>query len=240
MHGDFEAVMKDSWRGNDEAHVKLNSLQGKLICWNREVFGKIAYRKRRLFNRLNGIQKSLERWSNPFLIQLETELEEELMSTLRQEEILWYQKSRGRWLEEGDRNTRYYHTKTLTRRRKNRIQMLKNSNGEWLEEEDEIVSLFQNFYKNLFQEEKDSRVWMHTRQRWGEVTENQLRSVSRVVSCEDIRRAFFQMGSLKAPGRDGFPAGFYQQNWRIVGTSVCNLINVMCRYLLRKWRNLNK
>ncbi|KAI9079858.1 hypothetical protein K1719_038104 [Acacia pycnantha] len=74
-----------------QMHGTLNqstTLQGKLSCWNREVFGKIAYHKRRLFNRLNGIQKNIERWSNLFLIRFENELEEELMATLWQEEIL--------------------------------------------------------------------------------------------------------------------------------------------------------
>ncbi|KAI9076371.1 hypothetical protein K1719_041606 [Acacia pycnantha] len=105
MHGNFVEVVNESWKGEYEAHVKLNRLQENLICWNREVFGRIATRKKQLFNRLYGIQKSIERYNNPFLINLEAELEEELMATLRQEEILWFQKSRGKWLEDGDRNT---------------------------------------------------------------------------------------------------------------------------------------
>ncbi|KAI9090781.1 hypothetical protein K1719_028634 [Acacia pycnantha] len=60
MHGNFVEVVNESWKGEYEAHVKLNRLQENLICWNREVFGRIATRKKQLFNRLYGIQKSIE------------------------------------------------------------------------------------------------------------------------------------------------------------------------------------
>lgn len=129
MYSDFEEVLRNSWRGNEEIHIKLAHLQQELLGWNKEVFGRIEGRKRRLINRLNGIQISASRRTNPFLVQLEKELEEELMHTLRQEEVSWFQKLRGKWLEEGHNNTTYYHTKTLIRRRRNKVKMLKNSEG---------------------------------------------------------------------------------------------------------------
>ncbi|KAI9123451.1 hypothetical protein K1719_004751 [Acacia pycnantha] len=57
-HEKFEAIMRDSWRGDEEAHVKLTNLSHSLSRWNKEVFGKIEERKRRLLNRLNGIQQA--------------------------------------------------------------------------------------------------------------------------------------------------------------------------------------
>ncbi|RYR28544.1 hypothetical protein Ahy_B01g052688 [Arachis hypogaea] len=39
---------------------------------------------------------------------------------------------------------------------------------------------------------------------------------------EEIKNAFFRIGSLKAPGLDGFPAIFYKENWDIIGESVIN------------------
>ncbi|KAI9124767.1 hypothetical protein K1719_004094 [Acacia pycnantha] len=88
MHDQFGEVMNRQWLNNVDAHVNLVSLKQELIRWNKEVFGKIEVRKRRLLNRLMGIQRSIDRRSNPFLVNLEMELEEELMCTLRQEEVL--------------------------------------------------------------------------------------------------------------------------------------------------------
>lgn len=40
----------------------------------------------------------------------------EVDTILRQEESLWKQRSRTQWLKEGECNTKYFHTSTLTRR----------------------------------------------------------------------------------------------------------------------------
>ncbi|KAI9125353.1 hypothetical protein K1719_003969 [Acacia pycnantha] len=51
MHENFEEVMKEGWRGNEEANAKLVTLQQKLTTWNKEVFGHVERKKRRLLNR---------------------------------------------------------------------------------------------------------------------------------------------------------------------------------------------
>jgi hypothetical protein len=35
-------------------------------------------------------------------------------------------------------------------------------------------------------------------------------------SAEEISDALFQIGPLKAPGSDGFPARFFQRNWSVM------------------------
>ena len=39
-------------------------------------------------------------------------------------------------------------------------------------------------------------------------------------SAEDIRKAVFEIGATKAPGKDGFPALFYHRFWSTVGLGV--------------------
>lgn len=41
---------------------------------------------------------------------------------------------------------------------------------------------------------------------------------------EEVRKAVFQMGPLKAPGSDGFPGLFYQKYWEVVGDDVFNTV----------------
>ncbi|XP_028801035.1 uncharacterized protein LOC114756538 [Neltuma alba] len=224
MHNQFDDMMRNCWSSRMETHRSLENLKADLIQWNRDVFGRIEVRKKNLLNRLFGVQRSLDRNGNPFLINLEKELEWELMETLKQEEMLWFQKSRGRWIDQGDRNTRYYHTKTLIRRRKNKIKMLKDSEGKWVEEESQIVNLFQDFYASLFREEIVDRGWIATNQGWGSVNSSVLSRMGRRISREEVKTAFFQMGGLKALGEDGFPVVFYHHNWHIMGDSVYKLL----------------
>ena len=37
---------------------------------------------------------------------------------------------------EDERNTKFYHTKTINRRQKNKIRKLRNGDGDWIENED--------------------------------------------------------------------------------------------------------
>ena len=52
-----------------------------------------------------------------------------------------------------------YHTKTLVRRRRNKILMLKNDNGTWVDDESKIRTLFSEFFLK-----QQNRIWHMTRQ----------------------------------------------------------------------------
>ena len=39
-------------------------------------------------------------------------------------------------------------------------------------------------------------------------------------SEKEVSNALFQMGPLKAPGTDGFPARFYQHNWAVLKSEI--------------------
>jgi hypothetical protein len=44
---------------------------------------------------------------------------------------------------------------------------------------------------------------------------------------EEMRDAMFQIGPLKASGVDGFPARFYQRNWRTIKEKVINAVKLL-------------
>jgi len=53
------------------------------------------------------------------LLKREEELLKEFDVVLEQEEIVWFQKSKEQWVVDGDRNTTFFHTSTIIRRRRN-------------------------------------------------------------------------------------------------------------------------
>ncbi|CAA0829034.1 Unknown protein, partial [Striga hermonthica] len=70
-----------------------------------------------------------------------------------QEELFWQQKSRLRWLKEGDANT-FFHTITLQRRRHNAITRLLTSQGRILSSQVDMERHISEFYSHLFSSEK--------------------------------------------------------------------------------------
>ncbi|KAL5749548.1 hypothetical protein ACOSP7_024151 [Xanthoceras sorbifolium] len=62
----------------------------------------------------------------------------------------WRQRSRAMWLKDGDRNTRFFHSKATQRRRRNRIVGLMGDDGRWRDKIEEIEREVVDFYSDLF------------------------------------------------------------------------------------------
>ena len=58
-------------------------------------------------------------------------LEDEVNQLLDKEAKMWRQRSKVAWLHDGDRNTRFFHSKASQRRRRNYITKLYDANGGW-------------------------------------------------------------------------------------------------------------
>ena len=76
---------------------------------------------------------------------------EELERSFLQEEISWNQKSRALWLQEGDKNTKFFHRITNSHRRYNSISSLM-INGVLSTDKETISTGITQFYQDLYQE----------------------------------------------------------------------------------------
>ncbi|WJX23885.1 hypothetical protein P8452_13067 [Trifolium repens] len=224
-HEKFHIFLKDKWNGGSDLVNRLHDLTPQLKEWNIEIFGNIFKRKKDLLARLNGIQNSPNYGYSNFLDTLERELQEQLASTLFQEECLWFQKSRGQWIADGDRNTKYYHSKTIIRRRRNKIITLRNENGVWIDDPDNLKNMVRNFYINLFQEDEPIREPIISWATYPMNMEGHHNTLSAPVLLTECKRALFDMGPHKAPGEDGYPAMFFQHCWDTIADSLYQYVN---------------
>nr|XP_029146216.1 uncharacterized protein LOC114924798 [Arachis hypogaea] len=63
----------------------------------------------------------------------------------------------------------------------------------------------------------------------GRVTEDMNRELISEVTEDEVRKAVFSMGSLKAPGPDGLNGMFYQKHWEIIKKEVCAVVKEFFR-----------
>ncbi|OMO61797.1 reverse transcriptase [Corchorus capsularis] len=127
----------------------------------------------------------------------------ELKEMWTREEQYWFQRSRIKWLREGDANTNFFHQTTVERKQFNKILSLKAEDGSWIEKEKDIVSSFEQFYSELFTS-NGSKNWdqvlLHVPKK---VTDQMNEDMVKEVSDEEIKEAAFELGATKAPGPDG-------------------------------------
>ena len=53
-------------------------------------------------------------------------------------------------MREGDKNTKFFHSKASAIRKKNRISGLEDENGKWLEEVDDVERMVCEYFTNIF------------------------------------------------------------------------------------------
>jgi hypothetical protein len=80
------------------------------------------------------------------------QIKNDLDIILKHEEIKAWQRSRDRYIKEGDWNTSYFHAVANQRRRRKKIAVLEGHCGP-VESNHEMLEVASQFYKNLFAEE---------------------------------------------------------------------------------------
>lgn len=225
-HPDFNKMLQESWLSNGNITETIDFFTAKVKEWNLNVFGHINKQKRRILARVVGVQKATEKTPRRSLFELETRLINAYNAILEREEILWFQKSRCKWIQYGDRNTKFFHASTIVRRRRSRISSLQDENGSCCTNDEKIKEITLSFFRNLYHDvgqSLDPTPFLNF-DRGSRLNEQQLLDVLRPITPEEIKRVIFSMGSYKAPGSDGLHAKFFQANWDVVGPAVCQFV----------------
>ena len=139
-------------------------------------------------------------------------------------EIMWRQRSRVAWLQEGDRNTKYFHACASQRKRTNTIARLRAANGEWQTDQGVLGTMAVDYFNNLFSTSSPHAISEVTSQVDSVVSEDMNDSLLATFTEDEIRQALFQMSPSKAPGPDGMTVLFFQKYWHIVGPDVIAVV----------------
>ncbi|GAU22350.1 hypothetical protein TSUD_106780 [Trifolium subterraneum] len=205
-HPTYSDIVKMAWgkQAGDVASCLLQVQQDSII-FNKESFGNIRKKKIHIERRLKGIKSALERVDSARLIYLQRDLQRDYDLILRQEELHWYQKARDDWIKLGDRNTKFFHTKTIIRRKKNKIHGLHLPDGLWCTDDDFLREEALKYFKNLF---CDTNLRVLDGINDGPpslmLNEEACSSLTNPISKEEVTQALNQMHPFKAPGPDGF------------------------------------
>lgn len=136
------------------------------------------------------------------------------------EEEYWRTKSRIQWQRAGDRNSKFFHSKTKQRRSHNRIVHLKDDKGQIHTEVRDIHSQVESYFQNLFTSGGCDINLNLLQVILKVVTEEINSSLTKDVTYQEIENAASAINPDKSPGPDGMNAGFYRHHWSIIKPGV--------------------
>jgi hypothetical protein len=218
-------VVKRVWRKKFNYEDKWQNMKGKLqdcsrglLQWRRKEAGDIETALKKKSAQLESLQQNMADSDMEKIRGLQNELQ----TLLEKEEIKWKQKSKEAWLKEGDKNTKYFHACATQKKFKNTIDSIMDEQGRVWESKEEVEQVFVNYYRNLFTSEAQTDPAVCLDELECRVSTEMNEMLMRSFTTEEVTTALKQMSPHKAPGPDGFSAGFYQDNWEVVGEEVCN------------------
>ena len=148
----------------------------------------------------------------------------EMDELLIKEEIMWKQRSCLDKMKWGDRNTKFFQQKATWRAKKNNISALKRSDGSLSHDVDEMKGITNSFFMNLYSCDKTVNPSYIISLVKPLVNDEMNEDLCKPFSEQEISDALFQIGPLKAPGPDGFPAGFFHRNWGLLKEDIVRAV----------------
>jgi len=167
---------------------KLLNLGGELKAWGEKNFGAVRREMRELKKKLEKMR------SEPARIDVsdeEQKIVDRLVLLNYQEEIMWKQRSRINWLQEGDNNNKFFHQRASRRKMRNTIVRLNRSDGSECTNVNEMQGMAVDFFRNLFGSEGTSNMHLvldHVcrKRNWDICGEDLTRMVLKVLNGDEI------------------------------------------------------
>ncbi|KAM1134891.1 hypothetical protein ACFX19_044665 [Malus domestica] len=98
----------------------------------------------------NGVMKDYSHNNLVRGLEVESKLTANLHTILKQEETMWAQKAKVNWRQLGDKNTRFFHTMTTIRKKRNEIVRVKNNLGIPWKAGERLEQVFVHNFKMRF------------------------------------------------------------------------------------------
>ncbi|XP_057791084.1 uncharacterized protein LOC131008189 [Salvia miltiorrhiza] len=249
LHPDFLETVRHSW--DKEAiftcpiytvMAKLKRLKKDLRLWNKSTFGHVDSLLMEKQQELLDIQNMIaEDGYTEELFDKEVSAQANINMALSRKNALLKQKSRVECLQDGDRNTTFFHNMIKFRRKPHIISHLMIS-GEACVDQGIIGDHIVDFFSTLFTETNQApaniveveAVLDHR------ISDNLNEMLSRWPNEEEITTAVFQMDPHSSPGPDGFSGRFFHTCWDVIKIDIWKaVISFFMRSYLPQGCNAN-
>ncbi|XP_048490396.1 uncharacterized protein LOC125492264 [Beta vulgaris subsp. vulgaris] len=225
-HSDFKKFFVNNW-----INPVVDFLEGRdkflanIKHWDLHVFGNLSMQKKRIYARLNGIQKALAFRTSTFLLNLEKNLLNDLNHIHLVEKRIWAQKAGFDWRRNGDLNTRYFHIIAKIKKSRGKIHALQNLNGDWEFDDLVLKDLARLTFRNILTTNHSLSLLNCSFNPLITLSTEEAASLISPVLIEELNIIVKSMSPIKSLGPDGIQPVFYQQCWTELHQTISDFVN---------------
>ena len=126
-------------------------------------------------------------------------------------------RSRAKWVEEGEKSTKFFFNLEKQNISKNTIRKLKKEDGSLTHSDADIMDEGYKFYENLYKNDnitdQEIKTYLQNASHPKTLSDDESNSLEGKIAMQECELALQAMKSNKSPGSDGIPAEFYQNFW---------------------------
>lgn len=226
-HPEFLSSMLAAWESKIAVGSSMFSLgehlkAAKKACMelNRKRFSNIQQRTSESLAFVEDIQSQLLLTASDSLFREEHVARKKWKFFAAALESFYKQKSRIKWLKEGNANTRFFHRVVIAHHAKTLIKFLKGEDGVRVDNVDKVKGMIVDYYySDLLGSDGNHTTPYYVDRINGlhpfccdDALKQQLVAIP---SEEEIIQSLFSMPKNKALGLDGFPAEFFWESWTV-------------------------
>ncbi|GAU25065.1 hypothetical protein TSUD_257590 [Trifolium subterraneum] len=209
-HPDFFDFVETTWKSFD-VHGKKG-----------EVYGFLDLNIEKTVTDINVIENLLGGDDEEIDLTRRAGLNKDFWKQLIHKESLLKQKSRMRWVKEGDSNSKFFHESIKSRRRRNQLVALKDGD-RWVQGVDDVKAFVKNYFENNFRED-----WAYRPNLNGiafqSLSEEDNLSLMAPFSIDEVREVIWSSDWNKCPGPDGINFNFLKACWEIIKGDIMEFI----------------
>lgn len=147
----------------------------------------------------------------------------DLWAALKTKETILRQKSKVKWIKEGDSNSSFFHASLVSRRRRNLLAAIQVDNL-WVEEVNQIKGEVERHFSKIYMEDVRERPLLEGVQ-FQKLDGEVMRNLVALFSPEEVEEVVNSFEGNKSPGPDGFNFNFFQSFWDLLKREVEVMVN---------------
>ncbi|KAG6469540.1 hypothetical protein ZIOFF_070469 [Zingiber officinale] len=209
--------------GLQRLQMKLRRLKEHLKWWNMEVFGNIHDRVLQAEESMTAAEQAFDRDPTEQSRTHRSECQAHLFRVLDMEEDFWKQRAAIRWMGEGEKNTKFFHSTVQKKRAASRLFRIWEE-GQCLDQPERIRESGVRYFQELLTGETVDSTAVDTDVIPTLVSTEDNLMLAALPSAEEVKQVVWSMCQDSAAGPDGFSVAFYRACWEIVGEDVLQAV----------------